>query len=149
MAEARHAAEQAIRQVVREQTESMSEEERSAVGLSPDMVDRQIKLVLSPWFRDLVDYDPRPALQAMKCPVLALNGEKDLQVAAKENLPAIRTALQAGGNPRTKIVELPGLNHLFQACQSGVPAEYSRIDETMSPAALTIISDWVHEVAAR
>ena len=143
------AAEQGIRQLVREQTASMSDREKSAMGLSPEMVDRQIKLVLSPWFRDLVDYDPRPALQAVKCPVLALNGERDLQVAAKENLPAIRDALIAGGNQRAKTLELPGLNHLFQTCQTGAPAEYSRIDETMSPAVLTLISDWIHEVAAR
>jgi pimeloyl-ACP methyl ester carboxylesterase len=143
------AAERALRQMVAERTQSMNDKEKAAADLSSQRVDQQIKGVLSPWFRDLIDYDPRPALQAVQCPVLALNGEKDLQVAAKVNLPVIRDALKAGGNPRAKIVELPGLNHLFQTCQTGAPAEYSRIEETFNPAALTLISDWIHEVAAR
>ena len=113
------------------------------------MLDGQIKRVLVPWFRDILAYDPRPALGAVKCPVLAINGEKDLQVAAKENLTAIREALTAGGNRLVKTVELPGLNHLFQMCQTGSPAEYSRIEETFNPAALKLVSDWIRETTAK
>ena len=143
------AAEAAVRKVIREQTASMTEEQRQALGLSDAMLDTQVKMVLSPWFRDLLAYDPRPTLKAVKCPVLALNGEKDLQVAAQENLPAIREALTTGGNQKVKTVALAGLNHLFQNCQTGAIAEYGQIEETFNPAAMKMISDWVREVTSR
>jgi hypothetical protein len=97
----------------------------------------------------LLAYDPRATLKQVKCPVLALNGEKDLQVAAAENLAAIRESLQAGGNHRVKTMELPGLNHLFQRCTTGAVAEYSEIEETFNPGALKLISDWILETVGR
>ncbi|MFH1700322.1 MAG: alpha/beta hydrolase [Candidatus Zixiibacteriota bacterium] len=101
---------------------------------------------LMPWMRYFVAYDPRPALQMTKCPVLALNGEKDIQVYAKDNLAAIEEALKAGGNSNYRIEEIPNLNHLFQTCQTGAVTEYGNIDETFSPIALNIISEWISKV---
>ena len=140
-------AEAVLRKLFREQLATLTDEQRKALGLSEAMLDGQVKMVLSPWFRELLTYDPRPTLRAVKCPVLALNGEKDLQVAAPENLAAIREALTTGGNQRVKTAELPGLNHLFQACQTGAVAEYGQIEETFNPAAMTLISDWIREVS--
>lgn len=79
----------------------------------------------------------------VRCPVLALIGEKDLQVPAKENLAAIEKALSAGGNKHFKVMELPGLNHLFQPANTGSPSEYPQIEETMSPKMLKIVADWL------
>ena len=143
------ATEAAVRKAVREQTTELTAEQRQTLGLSDEMVDAQVKMVLSPWFRDLVAYDPRPTLQAVKCPVLAINGEKDVQVAAKENLTAIREALAAGGNEKVKIVTLPGLNHLFQLCKTGAMAEYGQIEQTFNPAAMKLVSDWIRGLASR
>jgi hypothetical protein len=98
-------------------------------------------LVTSPWAREAFAYDPVPALRQLKTPVLALNGSLDLQVPAEEDLGPIRAALQA--NPRATIVELPNLNHLFQSAKLGTPAEYGDIEETLAPAALKMIADWV------
>jgi fermentation-respiration switch protein FrsA (DUF1100 family) len=103
----------------------------------------QIKRVLSPWFRYFLVYDPQPALKKVKCPVLAINGEKDLQVPPKENLSAIEKTLKAGGNKKFVVKELPALNHLFQTAQSGAPAEYAKIEETIAPLALQTIGDWI------
>ena len=75
--------------------------------------------------------------------MLALNGEKDLQVPPKENLDEIRKALEQAGNTQVTIKELPGLNHLFQTCKTGTVAEYAVIEETIAPAALEAIGDWV------
>ena len=99
--------------------------------------------ILSPWFRFFLTYDPRPALAKTKCPVLALNGAKDLQVPPQENLAAIESALKSGGNKDYKVVEIPNLNHLFQTSGTGLPGEYGTIDETMSPVALNLISGWI------
>jgi pimeloyl-ACP methyl ester carboxylesterase len=103
----------------------------------------QVKSVNSPWFRYFLTYDPRPALRKVRCPVLAINGERDLQVPPKQNLPEIEAALKAGGNTDYTIKELPQLNHLFQTATSGSPAEYSKIEETVSPLALETMADWI------
>jgi uncharacterized protein len=95
------------------------------------------------WFRYFITTDPSAFWKKVECPVLALNGEKDLQVSANENLPAIEKALKSSGNNSVKIVKLPGLNHLFQHCKTGLPGEYGTIEETFSPEALKIISDWI------
>lgn len=99
--------------------------------------------VLTPWFHYFLNYDPRPTLSKVRCPVLALNGAKDLQVPPKDNLAAVAAALKAGGNRDVTTREMPGLNHLFQTAKTGAPSEYSAIEETMSPAVLTIIGDWI------
>jgi pimeloyl-ACP methyl ester carboxylesterase len=112
-------------------------------ALPPSALQAQVSMLASPWFRFFLDYDPIPALQKTLCPVLALNGERDLQVPPKENLSRIRKALQDGGNQDFQITELPGLNHLFQHCPTGSPTEYGAIVETMAPEALNALSDWV------
>ncbi len=114
-----------------------------SASLPPAALQSQVRLMASPWFRFFLDYDPVPVLQKTMCPVLALNGEKDLQVAPKENLAKIQKALQDGGNQDFQTTELPGLNHLFQHCPTGSPTEYGGIQETMAPEALNAVSDWV------
>src|SRR5258708_5927021 len=114
-----------------------------SASLPPAALQSQVRLMVSPWFRFFLDYDPVPTLQKTMCPVLALNGEKDLQVAPKENLAKIQKALQDGGNKDFQTTELPGLNHLFQHGPTGSPTEYGGIQETMAPEALNAVSDWV------
>jgi len=77
--------------------------------------------------------------------VLALWGEKDLQVPPKQNLPPVEGALRLGGNQHYVVKELPGLNHFFQTAKTGSPSEYARIEETMSPVALKTVGDWIVE----
>lgn len=103
----------------------------------------QLNQILSPWFRFFLNYDPRPTLTKVKVPVLAINGEVDTQVPAKEDLAAIEQALKEGGNRDYKIVLLPKLNHLFQTSNTGSPSEYGNIEETIAPAALQTMGDWI------
>ena len=125
---------------------SLPESEKKALGeaggaLSEAALDR----VNNAWFRTFLTLDPRTVLRSVRCPVLAMNGEKDLQVPPKENLAEIAKALEAGGNRNVKTVELPGLNHLFQPCKTGSPSEYAAIETTISPEALETIGDWIFE----
>jgi fermentation-respiration switch protein FrsA (DUF1100 family) len=99
----------------------------------------------SPWFRFYLNYDPGTVLKKVNCPVLAVNGEKDIQVTPKENLRAITRALKAGGNKNYTAKELPSINHLLQTAETGNISEYGKIEETMSPTALQIIGDWILE----
>jgi len=115
----------------------------ASAAIPASALQAQVGMLASPWFRYFLDYDPFPALQKTLCPVLALNGERDLQVPPKENLGRIQKALQDGGNQDFQTTELPGLNHLFQHGPTGSPTEYGAIEETMAPEALNAVSDWV------
>jgi uncharacterized protein len=115
----------------------------TGASLPPNVLKSQIRVMLLPWFRSFLDYDPVPTLQKTTCPVLALNGEKDLQVPPKENLAKIKKALEDGGNKDFQTTEMPGLNHLFQHAPTGSPIEYGAIEETLAPEALSSISGWI------
>ena len=138
-------AEERLRQMFMEDWEKMSDEEKEKIGDPEVYLNAQLQSLLSPWLKFFLTYDPKPTLSKVKCSVLAINGEKDLQVPPKENLSAIEEALKAGGNQNYTIKELPNLNHLFQTAQTGLPSEYVKIEETISPVALKIISDWILE----
>jgi len=121
-----------------------SELKEKMTGDVPEaQIGMQIKQVTSPWFRYFLTYDPATALRQVTCAVLVLNGEKDKQVLPEQNLPAIRKALEDGGNKHFEIDELPGLNHLFQTASTGSPTEYAQIEETMSPVALEKMAGWI------
>lgn len=108
-----------------------------------DMIQAQITQITSPWMLYFIRYNPALVLEKVSCPVLAINGSKDLQVPAKVNLPAIEKALKKGGNKQVTTLEFPGLNHLFQECTTGLPKEYGEIDQTISPVALKEIGNWI------
>lgn len=101
--------------------------------------------VNNPWMRYFIEADPAPFWSQVKCPVLALNGEKDLQVNHEQNLPAIKKAVKKGGNRKVKTVAMPGLNHLFQHSETGSPEEYIKIEETFAPEALEIMTSWIRK----
>ena len=101
----------------------------------------------SNWFKFFMNYDPVPALKKVKCPVLVLNGKKDLQVLVDLNVDAIESALRDGGNTSFETHKLDNMNHLFQETEGpGLMTDYGRLEETFSPKALAIISDWLKKV---
>ncbi len=108
-----------------------------------DVVQTQVDALSTPWMQYFLKYDPAPALERLKCPVLALNGENDLQVPSKVNLESIEKHLKLGGNPDFTVKELPGLNHLFQNSATGSPGEYAALEETFAETALQEISNWI------
>jgi pimeloyl-ACP methyl ester carboxylesterase len=108
-----------------------------------DYINLAVRQLSSPWMQYFIKYNPSPVLEKVKCPVLAINGGKDLQVPAKVNLDAIKAALIKGGNKQVTTKEIPGLNHLFQECTTGLPAEYASIEQTFSPIALEEILQWI------
>lgn len=101
---------------------------------------------LTPWMRYFLTFDPRPALEKIRVPVLALNGELDVQVDIEQNLTAIAAALDKGGNQDVTVHRLPKHNHLFQRARTGLMNEYAAIEETISPEVLDLIRDWILSV---
>jgi pimeloyl-ACP methyl ester carboxylesterase len=104
---------------------------------------RQLHHLETPWLRFFLSYDPAPALEKLRCPVLALDGEKDMDVVAEQNVPAIKAALARGHNHDATVRILPGLNYMFQTAKTGFAWEYPTIQETISPSALEIIGNWI------
>jgi hypothetical protein len=117
-----------------------------ARGVTDNIVDVKESETLAkddttPWERYFLAYDPAPTLARVTVPILVLNGSLDMQVPATENLAAARGALK--NNSNATVMELPGMNHLLQDAKTGTPSEYNEIEETMSPTALKIITDWL------
>ena len=97
-----------------------------------------------PWLKWFIDYDPSADIAATRCPVFALNGDRDCQVISKQNLTAIKQLLSK--STQNCIKEYPGLNHLFQHCTTGLPNEYGQIEETISPEVLQDIAAWMNSL---
>lgn len=104
---------------------------------------QQVEFLSSEWIHYFIKHDPAPVLEKTNCAVLAINGEKDIQVLADIQLPAIQAALEKGGNADVTIKSYPELNHLFQHAKTGLPMEYGLIDETIAPEVLDEISSWM------
>jgi fermentation-respiration switch protein FrsA (DUF1100 family) len=142
-------ARQRLQELQKEMVERMTPEQRKAAGLSEQSpIGEQAEMLLSPWFRFFLTYDPVPTLIKMKRPVLVMTGGNDLQLPPAENLPRIEQALEKSGNKDYRVLRPARLNHLLQTSETGLPLEYARIDETIAPAALDVISGWIREHTA-
>ncbi|UCE61248.1 MAG: alpha/beta hydrolase [Phycisphaerales bacterium] len=136
---------------IKNKTDSVAEAElrRLLSALDPplrgDQLEAAMKRFLSPWYRFSISHNPAETLQKVNCPVLALFGEKDVQVPPEGNAEALGSALTLAGNENSRVEVLPNLNHFFQTAKSGRPDEYGKIKETMSPTALKLIADWIRE----
>lgn len=96
-----------------------------------------------PWFIDFIRYQPEDILKHVKCPVLAINGSNDLQVPARKNLGGIDSIFSKYGNLSVETRQIEGLNHLFQTSETGLPQEYSEIEETFSEDVMDEIARWI------
>lgn len=129
--------------IVRNHIELLNKNSKMNEDQMEQMFDKYVSSFSSPWFKFFVTYDPAIALEKVSCPVLALNGSKDMQVPANENLAAMNKALLKANNKNFETHKLKGLNHLFQECKTGNPREYADIEQTMSPLVLDMIYKWI------
>ena len=112
-------------------------------GYSEELVEQTVGELASPWMYYFLKYDPTEAIVKTNCPALLLNGSKDLQVVASQNLPAYERIIAEYGKTNLTLQEMPGLNHLFQHCETGSPNEYFEIGETISPEVLEMMVEFV------
>jgi fermentation-respiration switch protein FrsA (DUF1100 family) len=112
-----------------------------ARNLTVEVLRKDPRIQQSPWYSFFMDYDPQADIAAVKCPVMAINGEKDTQVPCEMCLNALREALPAHAHHLIK--SYPGLNHLFQHCETGKPDEYGIIEETISEEVINDIITWL------
>ncbi|MBF6485844.1 alpha/beta hydrolase [Nocardia otitidiscaviarum] len=126
---------EAARRYVLEHNESLPEDERSPEEAAAQMA--------SPYMAALLNYDPAPALSALRVPTLAVYGGKDLQVPPAQSEGPMRNLL--ADNPDATVHTFDGLNHLLQPADKGTPDEYAAIETTMDPAVLDYLSKWLTE----
>jgi hypothetical protein len=118
----------------------------AAEGADPSaLLEQQVTALSSPWMRYFLAYDPAPALAALRCPVLALNGELDLQVWHEQNLDRIKSIIESAGGQVT-VTRYPGLNHLFQPATTGAFEEYGQIETTIDERVLRDIVSWIDRI---
>lgn len=117
-------------------------DEKSLIAYTEAMV----RLMSQPWYNYFFKFDPAQYLTRLNCAVLALNGEKDIQVSARSNLAAIKTALEKSRSVKYSTLEMAGLNHLFQHCKKCSVAEYGELEETFAPEVLELITKWIKEL---
>lgn len=115
------------------------------IGLVETGVKQLGKALYAPWFRSFLRIDPKKYLKRLRCPLLALNGGEDIQVAGPENLERISQLLLQKEKYPTAVVLLPRLNHLFQHCESCTIAEYQLLEETFAPEVLKAMQEWLEE----
>ncbi len=133
-----------LRPLLREGLKMATPADIAALGGDAEaVIDSSARTMATPWYRFFVGYDPQPALRKVHVPVLALFGDKDMQVVADENMPAIAHALRDAGDKDVTIRNLKGLNHMFQDAGTGSPDEYATIEQTMSPEVLDIVTHWI------
>ncbi|MHC1778683.1 MAG: alpha/beta hydrolase family protein [Bacteroidales bacterium] len=130
--------------------------EETGGELTATQIKQQLSSLLSPWMLFFLKYDPAPVLTKVNCPVLAINGKKDLQVSYKRNLDSVYKALTGEtrqdnnivthSNTNVKTIVFEDLNHMLQTAHTGHPKEYSSIEETLNPGVLTTILEWINEI---
>lgn len=107
-----------------------------------------VRQISNPWMRFFLSYDPAINLKHVKCPVLALNGDQDIQVAAESNIDAIQRILKQAGNHQVETHIFPSLNHLFQPCKTCTLQEYAILETTVSESVLEYIAGWIQKKTA-
>jgi len=139
-------AAQKINTIWAEYYQALPDSEKNKPENSQVYIEQQKKVILGPWFRYFLKYNPRTELVKLDIPVLALFGEKDIQVAPSQNKDEMEKALEKSNSKNYKVVVFPGLNHLFQECETGAITEYAKIEQTASPIMLEMMTNWIKEV---
>ena len=96
------------------------------------------------WLDWFIAYDPAEDIKKIEVPVMAINGDLDLQVISKRNLKVLEDNLKP--NSKHFIKEYPSLNHLFQHCNYADALNYWKIEETISPEVLKDIAEWINSI---
>lgn len=127
----------------REEADSLLRQLVKGWGYNEELIEQTVSEMTMPWMYYFLKYDPTEAIVQTQCPALLLNGSKDLQVIASQNLSAYEKIIAEHGKTNLTLREMPDLNHLFQHCETGSPNEYFTIDETISPEVLEMIVSFI------
>ena len=135
-----------LKEKMQKMFDSLSDEEKEEIGDLETALTQQLNSITSTWFRYFIAHDPAPYLAKVDCPLLAINGELDLQVLPESNIKGIKLAMFKNGNQNFTSHILPKLNHLFQVTETGAPSEYGTLEETFNEEAMQLVVDWLRKI---
>lgn len=95
------------------------------------------------WFREIMEYDPVYTMQNVTCPVLAISGDKDIQVDPQD---VLKIADLARGDVEQHII--PNMTHLLRL-DYGTPSllEYNRLlKRDIDRSMLDIVVTWLQKI---
>lgn len=138
-------AERLTRARIEEQMLALPEDQRPGAEQIEALIAAQVAGVVTPYFREIVVYDPVPVLNRLTVPVLGFYGNLDIQVPAAQNTGRLSGALRVAGNPDYRVEMFDGLNHLMQPARTGAISEYGEIEITIAPQVLELVVDWLRE----
>lgn len=124
----------------------LSAEDRQKAELPETLKAEDYYSFLSDNMRYDLAYNPSVQLEKLTMPVLLLAGDLDTQVSASHNIPLMQAALAKASNKQVTTHIFPSMNHLFQTCKTGEVDEYNQIGETIAPAVLNTISEWINAI---
>lgn len=141
--------EQEITERFLKKLEKLSEEQKNYIGDFRTYANTNAKMQLAPikskWYKSFIEYDPKPALEKLTCPTLALFGELDIQVSAEQNIPIMEGALRQAQNRDFTIKILKKTNHLFQEAKTGSITEYANLQKDFTSGFLDYTTFWIQK----
>ena len=129
--------------LLRDYSVGMTVEQQKRLKMTQQDIFVTLRNIGSPWFFELFRLNQPKYLKKVKCPVLALNGKKDVQVEWESNFSVLEQNLPKKTSLTTHAYDQ--LNHLFQPCETGLPTEYGQIETTISEEVLRDIEQWLEE----
>ena len=123
----------------------LEEMELTSDSAKINFIKENLERMSTVWFKYFLTVDPTPYLEKTTAKILAINGSKDVQVFPTENLNGIEKALKKSKSPFYTTAEIEGLNHLFQTCKTCKTGEYAQLEETFSPVAIKVMTDWLQK----
>ncbi len=135
-----------IRAITDSTIQKIGKENAKKYKLTKNTANQLIMQLTSTWMMEFARLNPADYIPKVNCPILALNGELDLQVPFMQNIPAIKALVAKNKKGNLKAVTFPGLNHLFQTATTGSPSEYARIEETINQAVLEEMLNFIKKL---
>lgn len=111
----------------------------------PGDTDGLADVLLGPWYRSNIFFDPQTTYGALEIPVLAIGGERDFVAPPDHHLANIERILAQAPSSDITITVFPRLNHLLQEAETGLPIEYASLQNSLSPDALITVSEWIDD----
>lgn len=135
-----------LNQMYRRWLTQIPEEELARLGGADAFRESEVERHSTDWYRAFLQFDVQPYLRKLDIPILALNGGRDEQVDAAQNLGALQELLTEGERSADFSLQLlEGLNHFFQPCSNCSILELYFTEVTIAPEALRAIITWLQE----
>ncbi len=136
----------AFRPLFKKYSAGLTKEQKQQCGLTNTECYGWAVSIATPWMRTFLTLNPADYIAKMRCPLMAIGGEKDCQVLAEANLSAIKRVCKKN-RVKCSIVQLKNINHLGQVCQTGAVEEYATLGQAPDNTVLESLANWLDSLS--